>query len=123
MPKLAFAAGPADKLPQDLEPLYGFVRTTAKPSPLVEKPILGPPIGDQDFPILAYWQYGLGKSVAWTSDARSGGGVRAWDQDWADSPVYQRFWEQMVDYAVRSVETGKLVMTTEVKDGKVRITD
>jgi len=121
-PKLAFAAGPADKLPKDLEPLYGFVRTTAKPSPLVEKPILGPPMGDQDFPILAFWQYGLGKSVAWTSDARSGGGVRAWDQDWADSPMYQRFWEQMVDYSLRSVETGKLTMTTEYKDGKIKVT-
>lgn len=121
-PKLAFAAGPADKLPKELEPLYGFVRTTAKPSPLVEKPILGPPMGDQDFPILAYWQYGLGKSVAWTSDARSGGGIRTWDQDWADSPLYQRFWEQMVDYALRAVETGKLTMTTEVRDGKVRVT-
>lgn len=121
-PKLAFAAGPADKLPKELEPLYGFVRTTAKPSPLVEKPILGPPMGDQDFPILAYWQYGLGKSVAWTSDARSGNGVRTWDQDWADSPLYQRFWEQMVDYSVRAVETGKLTMTTEYRDGKVRVT-
>jgi hypothetical protein len=127
-PKLAFAEGPADKLPADLEPLYGFVRTTAKPAPTVQKPILGPPMGDQDFPILAYWQYGLGKSVAWTSDARTGGidadgkAIRAWDRKWADSTMYQRFWEQMVDYALRAVETGKLTLTTEYKDGKVKVT-
>ncbi|MBY0523325.1 MAG: VWA domain-containing protein [Gemmataceae bacterium] len=121
-PKLMFAEGPADKLPAELPNLHAFVRTTAKPAASVQKPILGPPQGEQDFPILAYWQYGLGKSVAWTSDARSGGGVRAWDQKWADSELYQKFWEQMVDYALRAVETGKMTMTTEYRDGKVRVT-
>lgn len=120
-PKLAVASGPADKLPEKLDPLYGFVRTTAKPSLLVERAILGPPQGDQDFPVLAFWQYGLGKSAAWTSDARSGNGRRTWDQDWADSPLYKRFWEQMVDWTLRAVETGALTMTTEYRDGKVRV--
>ncbi len=55
----------------DLEDLYGFVRTTRRPSPLVEVPIETPKIGETNFPILAYWQYGLGKAVAFTSDARS----------------------------------------------------
>ena len=42
-------------------------------SPLVEMPIETPPMGEEKrpFPILAYWQYGLGKSIAFTSDARS----------------------------------------------------
>ncbi len=120
-PKLVAPGGPADKLPENLDALYGFVRTTPKVSPLVQKAILGPPQGDQDFPILAYWQYGLGKSVAFTSDARSGNGRRTWDQDWADSPLYQRFWEQMVDWSLRAVETGTLTMTTEYRDGKVKV--
>jgi len=120
-PKLVAPTGPADKLPKELDALYGFVRTTAKISPLVEKAILGPPQGEQDFPVLAYWQYGLGKSVAFTSDARSGNGRRTWDQDWADSPLYQRFWEQMVDWSLRATETGSLTMTTEVKDGRVKV--
>ena len=70
------AGGPADKLPQNLERLYGFVRTTPKVSNLYNGPILGPSMGDQDFPVLAYWQYGLGKSVAFTSDARKSLGPR-----------------------------------------------
>ena len=69
---------------EDLPPLYGFVRTTPKQSPLVEMPIETPKFGDQEFPILAYWQYGLGKSVAFTSDARSQPGKRFWDRDWAE---------------------------------------
>jgi hypothetical protein len=120
-PKLVIASGPADKLPEDLPPLYGFVRTTAKVSPLVEKEILGPPQGDQDFPILASWQFGLGKSAAFTSDARSGAGKQTWDRDWAPSPIYKRFWEQMVDWSLRAVESGSLTMTTEYRDGKVKV--
>lgn len=121
-PKLVFSGGPADKLPQDLPTLKAFVRTTPKPSPLVEKPILGPPQGDQDFPVLAYWQYGLGKSAAFTSDARSRPDHPEWDVNWAESDMYQKFWEQVVDWSLRAVETGRLTMTTEYRDGKVKVT-
>jgi hypothetical protein len=121
VPKL-IGGGPTDGLPEELNPLYGFVRTTPKPAVTVLMPILGPPQGDQDFPILAMWQYGLGKSVAFTSDARSGLEKQTWDRDWAGSPMYKRFWEQVVDYSLRAVESGKLVMNTEYKDGKVKVT-
>ena len=43
--------------------VYGFVRTTAKQNPLVQIPILSPQLAGQEFPILAHWHYGLGKSV------------------------------------------------------------
>lgn len=122
-PRLVYRGGPADKLPDALLPLHGFVRTTPKSSPTVEVPIQGPPSGEQDFPLLAYWHYGLGKSVAFTSDARSSPtkNRRTWDQEWADSEIYSRFWEHVVDWACRSVETGQLAMTTEYRDGKVRV--
>ncbi|OAI45600.1 hypothetical protein AYO44_12720 [Planctomycetaceae bacterium SCGC AG-212-F19] len=121
VPKL-IGGGPTDGLPENLNPLYGFVRTTPKPAVTVMMPILGPPQGDNDFPVLAMWQYGLGKAVAFTSDARSGLEKQTWDRDWAGSQMYKRFWEQMVDYALRAVESGKLVMNTEYRDGKVRVT-
>src|SRR5208283_1430216 len=63
--------GPTEGMAGDPPPLHGFVRTTPKDSSLVkvliETPFLG---GEQKykFPILAAWQYGLGKSVAFTSD-------------------------------------------------------
>jgi uncharacterized membrane protein len=120
-PKLLFRSGPTDKLPDTLKPLYGFVRTTPKESPLVEMSIMAPKVGDQEFPILAYWSYGLGKSVAFTSDARSQASRPAWDRDWASSDMYGKFWEQVVDYTLRPTETGRLQMTTEYNDGKVRV--
>jgi uncharacterized membrane protein len=120
-PRLQFKSGPTEKLPEDLNPLYGFVRTTPKASAFVQVPILGPPSGEQEFPILAYWNYGLGKAVAFTSDARSLPDRPAWDRDWARSDFYLKFWEQVVDWALRAVETGRLSMTTEYHDGKVRV--
>jgi uncharacterized membrane protein len=120
-PRLLFKSGPTDKLPDPLPPLYGFVRTTAKQSPLVEIPIVGLPGPDQDFPILAHWTYGLGKAVAFTSDARSAPGKPRWDRDWASSDMYAKFWEQVVDWALRPTETGKWALTTEVNDGKVKV--
>lgn len=120
-PRLQFKTGPTEKLPDRLPPLYGFVRTTPKASPFVQMPILGPPGGEMEFPVLAYWSYGLGKSVAFTSDARSLPDRPAWDRDWAGSDTYLKFWEQVVDWALRSVETGRLAMTTEYRDGRVRV--
>jgi hypothetical protein len=122
-PGLVQVGGPTEGLKAPLEPLFGFVRTLRRPGPLVEVPIITPKMGETAFPILAYWQYGLGKSVAFTSDARSlPGGPQFWDRDWASSTIYARFWEQVVDWSLRPVETGKhLRMTTEQRDGRVRI--
>ena len=65
--------------------------------------------GRPGFPGLAYWQYGLGKSVAFTSDARSQPPDHPfWDVDWAESDMYQKFWEQVVDWSLRAVETGRI---------------
>jgi uncharacterized membrane protein len=120
-PKLQVASGPTDKLSGTLPPLYGFVRTSLKQNSLVEMGIEGPPTLDQRFPILASWQYGLGKAVAFTSDARTSGGRLGWDRDWASSDVYLKFWEQVIGWALRGVETGKLSIASEYRDGKVRV--
>ncbi len=122
-PQLVFRGGPTEGMSNPLDPLHGFVRTTKRSSPLVEVPIQTPKIGDAQFPILAYWQYGLGKSVAFTSDARTQPGGKAyWDRDWANSNIYIKFWEQTVDWSLRSLESGKfLQVNTETRDGKVRV--
>jgi len=122
-PVLTQRGGPTEGLPDGLELLHGFVRTSRRPGPLVEVPIMTPKMGGTTFPILAYWHYGLGKGVAFTSDARSlPGGPQFWDRDWASSNIYAKFWEQVVDWSLRPVETGKhLSMTTEQRDGRVRV--
>jgi uncharacterized membrane protein len=114
--------GPTEGL-RDLPLLYGFVRTTRRRSALVEVPIETPKLGDYTFPVLAYWQYGLGRSIAFTSDARTvPGRPPGWDKDWANADLYAKFWEQTIDWSLRAVETGKhLALSTEVRDGMVRV--
>jgi uncharacterized membrane protein len=121
-PKLQIASGPTDKLAGALPPLFGFVRTSLKQSPLVEMGIEGPPTLDQRFPILASWQYGLGKAVAFTSDGGTAGEKLGWARDWAASDMFLKFWEQVIGWALRGVETGKLSIATEYRDGRVRVT-
>jgi uncharacterized membrane protein len=123
VPALRHADGPASGLAAPLPPLHGFVRTSKKPSALSSMPVEAPAVGDQEFPILAYWHYGLGKAVAFTSDARTQkAGVQGWDREWASSDIYLKFWEQVLGWAMRSVESGKLSMMTEYRDGKIRVT-
>jgi hypothetical protein len=119
-PQVVFRSGPAEGL-QETPPLHGFVRTTPKQSALVEVPIESPAFAEQKFPILAYWHYGLGKSVAFTSDARTQPGHKFWDRDWAESQMYGKFWEQVIDWALRPTESKSLVMSTEFRDGKVKV--
>jgi uncharacterized membrane protein/uncharacterized protein YegL len=65
--------------------LLGYIGTTAKDS---AQTIL---ISDQKDPILASWQYGLGRAVAWTSDATA-----RWSKNWVNWESFVRFWAQVV---------------------------
>lgn len=123
-PQLRLRGGPSDGLPGELPRLHGFVRTTVKANPLVEMQIEGPQVFDQKFPVLASWRYGLGKAVAFTADARTqpGSPLLYWDRDWASSDVYQKFWEQVVNWAMREQERGRLTLVSEYRDGKIRVT-
>jgi uncharacterized membrane protein len=116
------AFGPTEGI-NELEPLHGFNRTSKRSSPLVTVAIETPKIGEYKFPVLAHWHYGLGKSVAFMSDARTQpGGKVYWDRDWANAPLHAKFWEQTVDWSLRALETGKhLQMHTEQRDGKIRV--
>lgn len=105
-------------------PLRAYVRTTPKPHPLVEVPIVTPKFADQEFPILAYWHYGLGKAVAFTSDA---GQPEFWARDWAEGEgdalgIFAGFWESVIAWSLRPVESGRLQMLTEYRDGKIKVT-
>lgn len=73
--------------------LYGYVGTTAKDAAQV---ILLSKLADgsQD-PVLAHWQYGLGKSVAWTSDATG-----RWAKDWVNWEGFPTFFAQAVRYTI-----------------------
>jgi len=69
--------------------LGGYVATTPKPAGRV---ILATHQGD---PLLAAWQYGLGRAVAWTSDATG-----RWAQQWVAWEGFPRFWVQAVRWTI-----------------------
>ncbi len=70
-------------------PLYGYVGTSAKET---AQTILVSHLGD---PILAAWQYGLGRAVSFTSDATG-----RWAQDWLNWQGFPAFWAQAVRYVL-----------------------
>jgi Mg-chelatase subunit ChlD len=69
--------------------LLGYVGTSPKDA---AQTIL---VSDQKDPILAAWRYGLGKSVAWTSDATG-----RWAKNWVSWDQFARFWAQVVRYSL-----------------------
>jgi uncharacterized membrane protein len=76
--------------------LQGYVLTT--PKELATLYLLHPaseedPIED---PVLAAWSYGIGRSVAFTSDAG-----RRWGKAWTTWGGYQRFWGQCLRWTSR----------------------
>ena len=78
-------------LDQGLPRLYGYNGTTPKQTATVA-------LADADgSPILAQWQYGLGRAVAWTSDAKS-----KWAKDWVGWKGFPRFAAQLVGWVLPS---------------------
>ena len=106
--------GIGDRLP----PITGFVMTTVKPSPLVEVPLVSPkPGATQNCTILANWQYGAGRSVAFTSDT----GLR-WTTAWTGWDGYDKLFSQMVRWSMRPAGgESNFLVTTKPRDGEVRL--
>ncbi len=124
-PQLLLRDGPTVTLNPPLPKLKGMVRTTKKENVLADMLVEGPadPQSGQRFPVLAKWRYGLGKSVAFTSDARSQpSGVSGWDREWVSSDIYQKFWTDTIRWAMRDEEKGQLVVATETRNGRVQVT-
>jgi hypothetical protein len=76
-----------------IPPVRGMVLTSKKNNPQIDVPLVA---GDNNDPVLAYWQAGLGKAVAFTSDA-----TKRWSAYWAASGEYAKFWAQVVRSVAR----------------------
>jgi len=100
-----------------LPPLTGFVLTTRKEGPLVEVPIISPQPAPAPHPILAGWTYGLGRTVAWTTDV----GQR-WASSWTAWDNYDKLFAQIVRWSMRPTDSdGKLNVFAEAREGKLRV--
>jgi uncharacterized membrane protein/Mg-chelatase subunit ChlD len=117
-PSLVNFSEPVMGVPATLPGITGIVQATVKESELVEVPIVSPlPSGTgQINPLLAHWTYGLGRSVAFTSDAG-----RKWTASWRSWDNYAAFWSQVIRWALRPVDTGNLTMSIRREEGKIKI--
>jgi hypothetical protein len=86
-----------DFTPNQIPQLEGYVGTTIKPE--AELVLKSP----DDDPVLAAWQYGLGRAVAWTPSVES-----PWAEAWPNWPDYGRFWAQIIRYTLPEPDSGPL---------------
>lgn len=97
----------------EIPELYGYVVTT--PKPLAEIPLVRPTEEEPD-PLLAHWQVGLGKSVAFTS-----GMWNRWGAAWTEWPQFSKLWGQIARWASRASEAAKFDVTTSVQGTRARL--
>jgi uncharacterized membrane protein len=101
---------------QTLPALLGYNGTTSKATARVP---LSTPAGD---PLLATWQYGLGKAAVWTSDLKG-----QWAVNWLGWDGYGRFVSQLIGWILPTpqldgvnaqalIQEGEALVQVEAKD-------
>lgn len=91
-------------------PLMGYVATSPKETAQV---ILATHLGD---PLLAAWEHGLGRAVAWTSDTTG-----RWATDWVQWPGFAPFWSNVVRWSIRDEPSSQLDANVILNDGEARL--
>ncbi len=91
----------------DYPKLLGYVATS--PKPRAETPLWT----DKGDPLLAHWQYGLGRAVAFTSDARA-----KWAKLWLNWPKYRQFWSQIGQWSLRRLDNADFNTEVTVDKGE-----
>ncbi|MEM7116386.1 MAG: VWA domain-containing protein [Chloroflexota bacterium] len=95
---------------QAVPPLFGYVATAPKDAGQV---ILQTPKGD---PLLAVWQYGLGRAVAWTSDATG-----RWASEWVPWEGFPVFWAQTVRWTISQGRNSALESVVTFDETEARL--
>jgi len=98
--------GLEDGLPR----LLGYNGTTAKPA---AQTVL---VTARDDPLLAQWQYGLGRAVAWTSDTTG-----RWARNWIGWEGFTRFASQLVAWTFPGEETGGIEASFVTRGGETSL--
>ncbi len=93
--------------PRALPPLYGYNGTTPKGTARLD---LITPQGD---PLLATWQYGLGRAAAWTSDVES-----RWATQWLAWEGFPAFAAQLVGWLLPTPQAEGLTASARVEENR-----
>ena len=91
-------------------PLLGYVAASAKPTARVLA------ASHKNDPILVTWQYGLGKSAAFTPDCKA-----RWSARWLTWPGYAKFWAQLLRSTMRRSPPKDFQTAVDVSGGTGRI--
>lgn len=95
-----------------LPPLEGYVAVTPKSG--AEVALRGAVTVD---PLLATWQYGLGRAVAWTSDATG-----RWAAAWVGWNDFARFWGGVVRWVLPPPTDDGMALSVDVEGETARVT-
>ncbi|MDI9602869.1 MAG: VWA domain-containing protein [Armatimonadota bacterium] len=111
-PAVDYSAPPLKGIDWDsAPPLLGYVGATEKPTSQVYMQ------SPKEDPIFASWQFGLGRSLAFTSDGRN-----RWGAEWLAWSAFDTFWQQSVRWMLRSMEEGLLDSMVQIERGEGVIT-
>ncbi len=91
--------------------LLGYVVTRPKAT---SEFILATESGD---PLLAWWRYGLGTTVAFTSDAKS-----RWGAEWLTWPGFSKFWAQVIRHSMRKSDVKGVIVDVKQERRRATIT-
>ncbi|MGE3107040.1 MAG: glutamine amidotransferase [Phycisphaerales bacterium] len=99
-----------------MPPVTGYIVTAEREDRLCQV-VLSVKSTDEDVdPLLAQGQYGLGKSIAFTSDAYG-----KWARSWLGWSQYKQFWEQHMRWVMRPSASAELRVSTEDNGEKTRV--
>lgn len=98
--------GPVDGF-SGVPPVSGYVLTVPREG-LAQIPISIPNADGVD-PLFAYWNYGLGKSAAFTSDLSG-----RWGGAWVKWASFQSFWERVIRWLARPATPRDVIMSTRL---------
>jgi len=93
-----------------LPTLNGYVTTAPRPRAVTAL------TSDRGDPLLAHWQQGLGRVVAWTSDTSG-----PWSQEWRTWPEAERFWQQAVRWTFPEPTRATFPVAAEVVGDQVTL--
>ena len=86
----------------------GYV-LTAQREGLAQVPMVNATSEGND-PIYAHWNYGLGKSIAYTSDLTG-----RWGGRWVNWAEFQSFWEQSMRWVMRPSSPQNMIVNTRIE--------
>lgn len=111
-PRVLASASPIASSLGSPPPLHGLVLTRRRDDPAVQLLMDAP----DDHPILAFWQVGLGRAAAFTSDAHE-----QWARDWIDWPGYRQMWLQLARAISRPAGSREYELLTSIEEDRLEI--